>query len=185
MAAQIVCAFVPISLGKDVSMSKFGRPVCPYCGKKVNLLRTWTLKLEGEYRCPKCAGISNVVLAPAVTILAAVAIFVSILVFIFYRFLLGSLTLRGILLMLIPYVLFYILSLFLVRLHRSITRDQIRPSPQRQPQQNPYRQYAPGSGTQMRPGGASPPSTRSAPPRYASGSRRTESRGDMGQRRIR
>lgn len=171
-------------------MSKFGRPVCPYCGKKVNPLRTWTLKLEGEYRCPKCGGISNVVLAPAVTILAAIAIFVSILVFIFYRFLLGSLTFRGILFMLIPYIVFYLLSLFLVRLRRPISRDQIRPSPQRQAQQNPYRQYPPDARrypSQQRPqqrAPAPPPSRNGVPPRYSQQQRRPESRDDIGKTRI-
>lgn len=171
-------------------MSKFGRPVCPYCGKKVNLVRTWTLKLEGEYRCPKCGGISNVVLAPAVTVLAAAAIFVSILVFVFYRFLLGSLTLKGILFMLLPYVLFYLLSLFLVHLRRPISRDQIRPSPQRPNQQRPYQQYSPPGNyppprrAGQRDASSPPPSSRNVPPRYSSAPRRPETREDLGRTRI-
>ena len=47
-------------------MQYFGIPTCPYCRKRVNLIRTWKLKREGEYKCPRCGGISNVYLSPLV-----------------------------------------------------------------------------------------------------------------------
>ena len=49
---------------KAVSMQYFGVPRCPYCKKRVNLIRTWSLKRQGEYRCPRCGGISNIFLSP-------------------------------------------------------------------------------------------------------------------------
>ena len=38
-------------------MQYFGIPTCPYCKKHVNLVRTWRLKREGEYKCPRCGGV--------------------------------------------------------------------------------------------------------------------------------
>ena len=34
-------------------MKGFRMPVCPYCGKKVDLITTWMLRRQGEYRCPR------------------------------------------------------------------------------------------------------------------------------------
>lgn len=116
-------------------MRKFRRPTCPYCGRKVNPIRTWKLKLEGEYKCIGCHGISNIVLDPMVTIFASIAIVLSILIFLFYYFLVGEITLNGILFMILPYVLFFFISLFLVRLKRPIVRNQVRTQapPRRRP----------------------------------------------------
>ena len=51
-------------------MQYFGVPRCPYCKKRVNLIRTWSLKRQGEYRCPRCGGISNIFLSPLVYVFA-------------------------------------------------------------------------------------------------------------------
>ena len=55
-------------------MQYFGIPTCPYCKKHVNLVRTWRLKREGEYKCPRCGGISNIYLSPLVYVFAVLAI---------------------------------------------------------------------------------------------------------------
>ena len=85
---------------------KLRKPICPYCGKKVNIFRTWSLKLQGEYRCIHCKGISNIVLDPGVSILAAIAIILSIGIFLFYRFIFQEITLHCILFMAIPCLLY-------------------------------------------------------------------------------
>ena len=54
-------------------MQYFGIPTCPYCKKHVNLVRTWRLKREGEYKCPRCGGISNIYLSPLVYVFAVLA----------------------------------------------------------------------------------------------------------------
>ena len=36
-------------------MQYFGIPTCPYCKKHINLVRTWRLKREGEYKCRAAA----------------------------------------------------------------------------------------------------------------------------------
>ena len=77
-------------------MKRFGLPACPYCGLKIGPVRTWILKSQGEYQCIRCGGISNIVLHPAVSFLAAAAILISILIFMFFRFLVGEITLESI-----------------------------------------------------------------------------------------
>lgn len=104
-------------------MKRFGLPKCPYCGLRVGPVRTWSLKKQGEYRCIRCGGISNIVLRRGVAYLAAAAILVSIGIFVFYRFLAGEITLRGMFLMAAPYAVFFVLSLFLVKLQRPIFRN--------------------------------------------------------------
>ena len=59
-------------------MQYFGVPTCPYCKKRVNLIRTWSLKRQGEYRCPRCGGISNIYLSPLVYVFALVAVFAGV-----------------------------------------------------------------------------------------------------------
>ena len=66
-------------------MKRLGRPQCPYCGKKVGILNTWTLKKRGEYTCPRCQGLSNVVLDIFVPLFAAIAIVVALFSFIINR----------------------------------------------------------------------------------------------------
>lgn len=83
-------------------MSKFHLPRCPYCGKKVNPFLSWYLRFQGEYRCAKCGGVSNVALALFAVYLAAQQ----------------ALGLWGILLVFIPFILFLALSILLIRLKK-------------------------------------------------------------------
>lgn len=81
-------------------MSKFHLPRCPYCGKKVNPFLSWYLRFQGEYRCAKCGGVSNVAL------------------FAVYLAAQQALGLWGILLVFIPFILFLALSILLIRLKK-------------------------------------------------------------------
>lgn len=126
-------------------MKKFGLPVCPYCGLKIGPVRTWILKSQGEYKCIRCGGISNITLHPAVSFLAAAAIIISIIIFIFFRFLVGEITLESIGYMMIPYVLFFLLSVFMVKLKRPIVRNKM-PAPPNQ-SRPPRRPPSPPSGS--------------------------------------
>lgn len=103
-------------------MRKFRSPVCPYCGKKVNPLRTWNLKKQGEYQCSKCSGISNIVLDPTVSLFGVTAIFLSVLTFLIFKFFVGEVNLLCVILMIVPFLIFNILALFLVRLKKPVFR---------------------------------------------------------------
>ena len=66
-------------------MRYFGVPTCPYCKKRVNLIRTWRLKREGEYKCPRCGGISNIYLSPLVYVFSVLAICAGICIYFFHN----------------------------------------------------------------------------------------------------
>lgn len=117
-------------------MKSFGRAVCPYCGKKVNLAATWGLRRRGEYRCPRCQGISNVTLSGATMPLAFVAIALSALLLVGSVVLLPQADWWVILVVAAPFVVFYILSLFCVQLKKPVLR-RTSPAPRPTPSQEP------------------------------------------------
>lgn len=103
-------------------MKQLGRPVCPYCGKKVNFIITWGLRRRGEYRCPRCQGISNVFLSGAASVSAFLAIAISGILLLCLIFLLQTPTWWSVLAVLAPYLFFYIISLFCVQLRKPVFR---------------------------------------------------------------
>ncbi len=107
-------------------MRYFGIPVCPYCKKRVNLIRTWSLKKQGEYRCPRCGGISNVFLSPLIYIFAVLAIFSSVALFFFHRFMLDDVSLKTVVQVFIPFAAFFFLSLFMVYLAKPVIKRAVR-----------------------------------------------------------
>ena len=42
-------------------MNKKLLPSCPYCGNKPTFLDAWLAKSQGEYRCPDCRNVSDIV----------------------------------------------------------------------------------------------------------------------------
>ena len=103
-------------------MSRLKKPICPYCGKKIKFLQSWSLKKQGEYQCRNCQKISNVELDPLVSFFGVLAIFLSIIIFLIFKFLIDDVTLGCVILMMIPYLFFSIISLFLIRLKKPAMR---------------------------------------------------------------
>lgn len=103
-------------------MKQLGRTVCPYCGKKVNFVITWGLRRRGEYSCPRCHGISNVFLTGTAIAAAFLAIASSLLLVLCFIFLLQEAVWWSIPAVLAPYVIFYLISLFCVRLKKPVFR---------------------------------------------------------------
>ncbi|MBP3704360.1 MAG: hypothetical protein J6I98_02400 [Clostridia bacterium] len=116
-------------------MQYFGIPTCPYCKKRVNLIRTWSLKREGEYKCPRCGGISNIYLSPLVYVFAALAICTGVCIYFFHKFVLDDIELFTCLYVLVPFAVFYILSLFTVYLKRPVIKRVQRPEQKTQREQ--------------------------------------------------
>ena len=129
-------------------MQRFGRAKCPYCGKKVGLLNTWTIKKQGEYRCPRCEGISNVTLDILVPVLAAAAIVIALFSFIVNRVGGYPATLATFLWILIPFLVFSILSLFLVHLRRPVLHKVEKKGPVAPAQTQEVRVYQPNRAVQ-------------------------------------
>ena len=105
-------------------MKYFGIPKCPYCNKKVNIIRTWSLKRQGEYKCPRCKGISNVFLSPLIHVAAVVAVFSAGVVYFFHKYVLNEITVDTLIQVFIPFVGFYLLSLFMVYLEKPVIKKK-------------------------------------------------------------
>ena len=103
-------------------MQYYGVPRCPYCKKRVNLIRTWSLKRQGEYQCPRCGGISNVFLSPLIYVLALLAVFSSGAIYFFHKFVLDDVDLTTCLQVAIPFAAFFLLSLFMVYLAKPVIK---------------------------------------------------------------
>ena len=97
-------------------MRYFGVPTCPYCKKRVNLIRTWSLKRQGEYQCPRCGGISNIFLSPLIYVMAMLAIFAGGAMYFFHKFVLDDITIDTAIYVFIPFAAFFLFSLFMVYL---------------------------------------------------------------------
>ncbi len=105
-------------------MKKFRLPRCPYCGKKLNPLYSWYLKNQGEYLCPKCGGISNVILDSAVYILGNGAVILALIGFLVTRISGNVFDLTVLLWLVLPFFVFSVLCSFLVRLKKPILRKK-------------------------------------------------------------
>ena len=103
-------------------MKYFSVPTCPYCKKRVNLIRTWSLKRQGEYLCPRCGGISNIYLSPLVYVFALMAVLGAGALYFFHKFVLDDVSLSTVFQVLIPFVVFFLLSLFMVYLEKPVIK---------------------------------------------------------------
>ena len=103
-------------------MQYFGVPKCPYCKKRVNFIRTWSLKRQGEYQCPRCGGISNIFLSPLVYVFALLAVFSGAAVYFFHKFILDDVDLTTVFQVILPFAVFFLLSLFLVYLAKPVIK---------------------------------------------------------------
>ncbi len=126
-------------------MKQYHLPQCPHCGNKLNYAQAWVLKRRGEYICPKCGGISNIVLGSPLYAFGFFAIVAGTILCILGLILDGSLapfTLGGVFLL---FLLFFLIAPFQVRLRKPLPR---RPIPPRAPQA--HRQEPPRGGTAYR-----------------------------------
>ncbi|WOC32288.1 MULTISPECIES: single stranded DNA-binding domain-containing protein [Caproicibacterium] len=103
-------------------MKKLQYPQCPYCGKKVNPLLAFTLKNQGEYRCTKCSGISNIALDGAVYKLAVSMVLAAAAVFLVEELLVRRFLWYSALLVLLPFLIFYVLSPLFLELKRPVIK---------------------------------------------------------------
>lgn len=103
-------------------MKKFGKTECPYCGRKVGLIGAWLLKTQGEYRCPQCGGICNIVMSGGIYGLGAAAILLSVVFFLVHLLLIRLFSWLSLALVCSPFVLFFLLSPLFVRLQKPPVR---------------------------------------------------------------
>lgn len=103
-------------------MKYIGVPACPYCKKRINLIRVWSVKKHGEFMCPRCKGISNIFLSPLTYVFAILAIGAGFLIYFFNKFVFDSLNIITGVYVFIPFVVFFIVSLFFVYLEKPIIK---------------------------------------------------------------
>ncbi len=97
-------------------MSKRILSSCPYCGKKLSYLSLMLLKRKGEHYCYQCGCTSNVVLSRALLALASAVCVVGFLIMLLFSMFGNHEDLRGMLWVMIPFAVFYIMIPFCVRL---------------------------------------------------------------------
>lgn len=117
-------------------MKKFRKPRCPHCGNKIGYMRAWVLKTQGEYLCPKCGAISNIVLDRLAYLLAFLAVLVSAVFFALGMIGLLPVDIWLLLLVFLPFLLFYLIAVFLVRLKKPAVRKRRAPPAGRPPMQS-------------------------------------------------
>lgn len=103
-------------------MQYFGVPTCPYCKKRVNIIRVWSMKKHGEFMCPRCKGISNIKLSPLVYVCAVLAVAAGFLIYFFAKFVLENVSIMTPVYVLIPFIIFFFVSLFFVYLEKPVIR---------------------------------------------------------------
>ncbi len=123
-------------------MQYFGVPRCPYCNKRVNIIRTWSLKKQGEYKCPRCGGISNIFLSPLIYVFAVIAVFTGGAIFFFHRFVMDDIVLTTAIQVLIPFGCFFFLSLFTVYLKKPVINKAAKNGKKRRAEASPPAQGA-------------------------------------------
>lgn len=123
-------------------MKQFGLPQCPYCGKKINPFYAWYLRTQGEYICPACGGVSNIGITGAAKISGALVVVIDLVIFGIAMLDQSHEPPFGYLIaMAAPFLLFTILSAFMVRLKKPVLR-------RKEPPQTPGQ----SAGTAQRPG---------------------------------
>jgi endogenous inhibitor of DNA gyrase (YacG/DUF329 family) len=103
-------------------MKKLRKASCPYCGRKVGIFRSFLLKTQGEYHCPKCGAYSNIRLDSAIYLFAALAALLSVIFFGVHLLLIRNFSWLSLFLVSFPFLLFYIFSPFLVRLQKPVPK---------------------------------------------------------------
>ena len=89
---------------------------CPYCGKTVSYPIAFFIRRKGEYFCKKCKKESNIHIKKTIWIAFFMTLILSLLGLMYYLFMTDRENLWFILVVMIPYIIFYLCSPLFVRL---------------------------------------------------------------------
>ena len=89
---------------------------CPYCGKPVSYPMAFFLRRKGEYFCKKCKKESNVYIKKTIWIAFFVTLLISLAILAYFMFMTDRENLWFILIVMLPYIAFYLFSPLFVRL---------------------------------------------------------------------
>lgn len=100
-----------------LSMPRFFRLTkCPYCHRKISYTNASFLKTKGEYTCENCKCISNVVINKTLYAIASIICVLALVIVLIYSSVGDHGSLWGLFLVLIPFILFYVIVPFFIRL---------------------------------------------------------------------
>ena len=83
-------------------------PTCPYCHKRISYVGSIFLKTKGEYNCPRCKCISNVVISRSAYAIASTVCIAALLIVVLYTISGAPSSFLGIACVLAPFLIFYI-----------------------------------------------------------------------------
>lgn len=89
---------------------------CPYCGKHISYFTALSIRRRGEYYCKKCKKESNIHIKKTIWILFFVMLVLALIIMGFYLFMTNRENLWFVLLVAIPFIVFYLFSPLFVRL---------------------------------------------------------------------
>ena len=89
---------------------------CPYCGKRISYFTALSIRRRGEYYCKKCKKESNIHIKKTIWILFFVMLVLALIIMGFYLFMTNRENLWFVLLVAIPFIVFYLFSPLFVRL---------------------------------------------------------------------
>lgn len=89
---------------------------CPYCGKPVSYPAAFFIRRKGEYFCKKCKKESNIIIKKTIWIAFFLTLILSLLGLVYFLFMTDRENLWYILVVMIPYILFYLFTPLFVRL---------------------------------------------------------------------
>lgn len=89
-------------------MNKKLLPSCPYCGNKPTFLDAWLMKNKGEYFCPHCKNISDIVFKDKLYINFIKVSATSIIIMLISLFMPWKLLFLEVTAVVLPYIAFYL-----------------------------------------------------------------------------
>ena len=89
---------------------------CPYCHRKISYINASFLKTKGEYSCDSCNCISNVVINRTLYAIASGICILALIIVLMYSSFGEHGSLWGLVFVLIPFVVFYAIVPFFIRL---------------------------------------------------------------------
>ncbi len=89
---------------------------CPYCGKEVSYFKGMSIRRQGEYYCPKCHKESNVYIKRTIWVCFLAVVIFALIILGFYLFMTNRENLLFILFVMIPFLIFFLVSPAFVRL---------------------------------------------------------------------
>ena len=89
---------------------------CPYCGKRISYFTALSIRRRGEYYCKKCKKESNIHINKTIWVLFIAVLVAALIIMGYFLFMTNRENIWFVLLVAVPFLLFYLFSPLFVRL---------------------------------------------------------------------